>query len=235
MYRALKLFTTEFLDLLAPRACRVCGNRLTGTEETVCTSCYLHLPRTGFSLQPYDNIMARLLWGHINVERVAALYYHESQAETANIIYSLKYKGHKETGMLMGRMMASELQPSGFFEGIDAIVPVPLARKRQRQRGYNQSYEIARGISRITGLPIYNKVVRRTTFHKSQTTMGRHDRQRNVEGVFELTDAEAVSGCHLLVVDDVMTTGATIAACAKALTKADGVRISVLTLAFTKS
>lgn len=228
-------FWHRLLDLISPRLCVVCGQRLTVSEDVICTKCNLHLPRTDFHQDPYENEMAKLFWHQIPVERATALFYYESHAETANILYELKYKNHPEVGEVMGRLMAIELQPSGFFDGIDGIVPIPLAKKRQRQRGYNQSLEIARGISAITSLPIYNKVVRRKAFEGSQTNKGRWERNENVEGVFELKDASAIQGKHLLMVDDVVTTGATVIACVQELCKADNVRVSVLALGFSKS
>ena len=135
----------------------------------------------------------------------------------------------------MGRMMGKELLPSGFFDGIDGIIPIPLAKKRQRQRGYNQSVEIARGVSEVTGLPILNQVVRRTNFKSSQTQLGRWERNENVETVFELIDGNAIRGKHLLIIDDVITTGATMIACAQQLVKAGDVKVSVLSLGFAKS
>lgn len=225
----------RLLDLISPRLCVVCGQRLTVSEDVICTKCNLHLPRTDFHQDPYENEMAKLFWHQIPIERATALFYYESHAETANILYELKYKNHPEVGEVMGRLMAKELQPSGFFDGIDGIVPIPLAKKRQRQRGYNQSMEIARGISEITSLPIYNKVVRRKVFEGSQTNKGRWERNENVEGVFELKDASAIQGKHLLMVDDVVTTGATVIACVQELCKADNVRVSVLALGFSKS
>ena len=228
-------FWHRLLDLISPRLCVVCGQRLTVSEDVICTKCNLHLPRTDFHQDPYENEMAKLFWHQIPIERATALFYYESHAETANILYELKYKDHPEVGEVMGRLMAKELQASGFFDGIDGIVPIPLARKRQRQRGYNQSLEIARGISEITSLPIYNKVVRRKAFEGSQTNKGRWERNENVEGVFELKDASAIQGKHLLMVDDVVTTGATVIACVQELCKADNVRVSVLALGFSKS
>ncbi len=228
-------FWRRLLDLISPRLCTVCGCRLTVTEEIICARCNLHLPRTNFARQPYDNPMAKTFWGQIPIERAAALFYYEAHAETANLIYELKYKDHPEIGETMGRMTARELQLQDFFEGIDGIVPVPLAKKRERQRGYNQSLEIAKGIQVATGLPIYNKVVRRSTFKGSQTQRGRWERNENVEHVFELTDADTIRGKHLLVVDDVVTTGATVIACSKQLVKAGEVKISVLALGFAKS
>ena len=143
-------FWHRLLDLISPRLCVVCGHRLTVTEEIICARCNLHLPRTGFQKNPYENEMAKLFWGQIPIERATALFYYEAHAETANILYQLKYKNYPEVGVEMGRIMATELERSGFFDGIDGIVPIPLARKRQRQRGYNQSLEIARGIQEIT-------------------------------------------------------------------------------------
>ena len=215
--------------------CVVCGSRLSVSEETICGKCNLHLPRTGFQRDLYENILAKTFWGQIPIQRASALFYYEAHAETAAILYQLKYKNHPEIGGVMGRMLAREVLGSGFFEGIDAIVPVPLARKRQRQRGYNQSQEIARGISEVSGLPIYNKVVRRNIFEGSQTSRGRWERNENVENVFELTDAELIRHKHLLVIDDVVTTGATVIACAKTLCQSEGVTVSVLALGFAKS
>ena len=228
-------FWSRLLDLISPRMCVVCGKRLSVSEEVICATCNLHLPRTGFQREPYENIMAKTFWGQIPIERAAALFYYEPHAETANILYDMKYRNHPEIGEVMGRMMAKELQPNGFFEGIDGIVPVPLARRRERQRGYNQSMELAKGISEIVGLPIYNKVVKRCKFEGSQTSRGRWERNENVEKVFQLTDSESICGKHLLIIDDVVTTGATIVACAKELVKAGGVKISVLSLGYTKS
>ena len=224
-------FWHRLLDLISSRLCVVCGQRLTVSEDVICTKCNLHLPRTDFHQDPYENEF----WHQIPIERATALFYYESHAETANILYELKYKDHPEVGEVMGRLMAKELQASGFFDGIDGIVPIPLAKKRQRQRGYNQSLEIARGISEIIGLPIYNKVVRRNAFEGSQTNKGRWERNENVEGVFELKDASAIQGKHLLMVDDVVTTGATVIACVQELCKADNVKVSVIALGFSKS
>ena len=228
-------FWHRLLDLISPRCCVVCGHRLSVTEYTLCARCNFHLPRTDFYKDAYENELARLFWGQIPIERATAFFYYEAHAETANILYELKYKDHPEIGEVMGRMLAKEIHPSGFFDGIDGIVPIPLAKKRQRQRGYNQSKEIAKGISEITGLPIFDKVVRRTTYEGSQTTKGRWERNENVEHVFELIAPETIQGRHLLLIDDVVTTGATVIACAKELLKTANVKISVLTLGFAKS
>ena len=222
------------MDLISPRLCVVCGNRLAVTEETLCSKCYLHLPRTDFANDLYENVMAKLFWGQIKLEKATALFYYEPHAETAQILYELKYKNHPEIGVVMGRMMAKELMKSGLFEDIDALVPVPLAKKREHERGYNQSLELAKGVSEVTGLPIANLVIRRTKFVGSQTKRRRWERNENVEHVFELVD-DNISDQHLLLIDDVVTTGATVIACAKEMQKASNVKISVLALGFAKS
>lgn len=228
-------FWSRLLDLISPRLCVVCGNRLAVTEETLCSKCYLHLPRTDFGHDLYENVMAKLFWGQMAIEKATALFYYEPHAETANILYKLKYKNHPEIGVVMGRMMAKELMNGGLFEDIDTLVPVPLAKKRERQRGYNQSLELAKGVSEVTGLPIADKIIKRTKFVGSQTQRGRWERNENVEHVFELIDGDSISGKHLLLIDDVVTTGATIIACAKEIQKASNVKISVLALGFAKS
>ena len=228
-------FWTRLLDLVSPRTCVVCGNRLSVSEEALCSKCNLHLPRTGFQREPSENIMAKVFWGQIPIERAAALFYYESHAETANILYELKYKNHPEIGEVMGRMMARELLPSGFFEGIDALIPVPLARKRERERGYNQSKELAKGMGEITGLPIYDNILRRIVFEGSQTSLSRWERNENVEKVFRLVDGSSIAGKHLLIIDDVVTTGATVISCVRELVKAGDIKVSVLALGFAKS
>ena len=225
----------SLLDLLAPRLCVVCGRRLSLSEQVLCAACNMHLPRTAFQHDPYNNVMARLFWGVFPVERAAALFYFEAGSPPSNILYDLKYHDHPEIGVEMGRLLAREFAEAGFFDGIDLIVPVPLARNRQRHRGYNQSCCIAEGISSATGLPVCKGALRRTKFKKSQTQMGRWERQENVADVFRLVDADAVRGRHLLLVDDVVTTGATMTACARELLTAGDVRLSLLSLGFAKS
>ena len=139
-------FWSRLLDTVAPRLCPVCGRRLTVTEQGVCSNCYRHLPRTGFWRQPLDNVMARTFWGQMEVEKVAALFFFEPGSETAQLVYKMKYGGQPELAIYMGRMMGSELELSHFFDTIDLIVPIPLAKKRERQRGYNQSRCIAQGL-----------------------------------------------------------------------------------------
>lgn len=228
-------FWSRLVDLIAPRACVVCGGRLGIHEFFLCGSCNLQLPRTNYADNPYENDMARLFWGQLPVERCAALFFYQGGSGPSQILYELKYKNHPEIGEFFGRMIAEEWDDTGFFEGIDLIVPVPLAKERQRQRGYNQSLHIARGIGSVTRLPIVTNAVSREQFVESQTQKDRWQRNENVEGCFRLNDGSALKGRHVLLVDDVVTTGATICSCGREMLKAGDVRFSILTIGFAKS
>ena len=179
--------------------------------------------------------MAQLFWHLIPIERAAALIYYEPHSEIAQLIYDLKYRNRPDIGEDMGRLMANEMQLAHFFDGIDMLVPVPLSRKRLRQRGYNQSEELARGISDITHLPVVTNAVHRKHFIKSQTQLTRFERQENVSDMFELRDSSLMEGKHVLLIDDICTTGATLIACAETLKNIPGIRFSILTLGFTKA
>ena len=233
----------QILDLLCPRHCLICGQRLLGEEEIICIACNLHLPRTNTWQQPEDNDMAKLFWHSIPVEKCCALFHYHGHAPASNLLYQLKYNQHEEVGVGMGHLLANEALRIQFFDGIDAIVPIPLAPKRKRERGYNQSEAIARGLHEATKIPILNKLVRRKTFVESQTHKNRWERNINVQDVFALSPdyapggskAESLEHKHLLIVDDVCTTGATIISCCRELMKAtDLMKFSILTIGYAK-
>ena len=226
---------TRILDFISPRQCVVCGERLAPTEHSLCSTCLLHLPRTTYQFTPHDNPMAQLFWHLSPVEKAAALIFYEPHSEVAQLIYDLKYHDRPDIGEDMGRLMAGEMQLARFFDGIDMLLPVPLSRKRLRQRGYNQSEQLAVGISDVTHLPVVTKALRRTHFHQSQTQLSRRERQENVENLFELRNGSMLQDKHVLLIDDICTTGATLLACCDALKAVPGIRLSVLTFGFTKS
>lgn len=220
----------SFLSLLFPRCCVVCGRPLAKGEECLCTMCNIELPRTDYHLRK-DNPVEKLFWGKVPLERATSFYFYRKGSDFRQILHQLKYGGQKGIGAIMGRYMAAELQQSGFFEGVDVILPVPLHKKKQQIRGYNQSEWIARGITAVTGIPIDTEAVVRRKNTETQTRKSSLERWENVEGIFELHHAEALAGKHILIVDDVLTTGATTVECASCLTGIEGIRISVLTLA----
>ena len=228
-------FWHRLFDLIAPRSCPICGSRLGLDEKVICSSCNLRLPRTYYAARAYDNEMAKTFWRRIPIERAAALFFYQPRSQVAEMVYQLKYRGHYEMGESMGEMTAKEFDEMGFFEGIDIILPIPLARKRQRQRGYNQSVEIARGVSKATGIAMRDDIVVRTAYHGSQINKDRWARLDNVENLFMLKNGAAVHGKHILLVDDIVTSGATVIACGTELMKAEDVKISVLALGFTKT
>lgn len=220
----------SLFSLLFPRCCLVCGEPLAKGEEYLCARCNIHLPRTELHKQN-DNVVEQLFWGKIPLERATSYFYYRKGSDYRHILHQLKYGGQKEIGETMGRYMATELLSSHFFLGVDFIIPVPLHEKKRRLRGYNQSEWIARGVSEVTGIPMDLESVVRNKHTETQTRKTTFERWVNVDQIFTLYHPEWFVGKHVLIIDDVLTTGATTIACASSFSGVAGVRISVLTLA----
>jgi ComF family protein len=165
------------------------------------------------------------------IEKAAAFSFYTRGSRIRKLVHNLKYKGITEIGHEMGRIYAISLKSSGFFKDIDIIVPVPLHPSKQRRRGYNQSEYISSGISEVAGLPVDLKSLKRISVSDTQTRRSRYERWINVEGIFGVTDSMALKGKHILLVDDVITTGSTIESCAAELLKIEDVKVSVVALA----
>lgn len=221
----------DIRDFLFPRECLVCGKILLPSERSVCVCCLASLPHTGFHYTPADNLVARSFWGKFPVEKATSCFYYHKGGDVSRVLHALKYRGRKEVGQVLGRYAARLLQPAGFFEDIDVLLPVPLHPAREKVRGYNQSLQIAQGIASVTGLPIDTSSLHRTHNNLTQTHNSRFERWQNAQGLFRVTDAAPLQGKHVLLIDDVLTTGATLVACADALNGIPGLHISVLTLA----
>ncbi|MDR0892511.1 MAG: ComF family protein [Mediterranea sp.] len=224
---------SAFISLFFPRCCIVCNEALAEEEEYICTRCNIKMPRTNYHRRE-GNTVERLFWGKIPIERATAFFFYRKGSDYRQILHALKYRGEKKLGETMGRLMASELQSSGFFEGIDLILPVPLHAKKQKLRGYNQSEWIAKGVAAVTKLPLEPQLLRRVKNTETQTRKSVVARWENVDGSFELLQPEILRGKHVLLIDDVLTTGSTTTACAEAMLKAEGIRISVLALAMAE-
>ena len=222
-------FLSRILNTLVPPRCAICGRRLTVGEKVICGRCNLRLPRTYYEKNPYDNPMCKLFWGRFHVEKCPALFFYYPHTKSTNVIKQMKYYNHPEYGFQLGVLIATQFMTVGFFDGITAVMPLPLARNRERKRGYNQSREIARGICSIVGLPMIDKAVSRSKYLDTQTHKSRQERAENVEHAFSLVNPDAFRGQHVLIIDDVATTGATITACAREIEKAGDVKISVVT------
>lgn len=224
-----KRAVAEVVRLLFPEKCAVCGKRLEEGEQVMCNACFVSLPRTRMHADK-GNVVERLFWEKIPVERANAYMYYQTGAASCYPIFQLKYYGRTAVGHYFGRIMAADLQQTDFFNTIDCIVPVPLAKSRQQQRGYNQSEILAEGIAEWTGLPVENKAVVRVVANPTQTFLNAQQRIENVADIFRLQRSELLENRHVLLVDDVLTTGATLLSCAKEIAKAPGVRISLLVL-----
>lgn len=220
----------DLWELFFPRCCTLCGERLPKDVKHLCFKCLSGLPRTQFHGQ-VDNVMEKNLWGKLPLGRASAYLHYSKGGDVSKLIYGLKYYGNERLGYFLGQCMAIELLSSGFFQGIDYIVPVPLHEKKKRKRGYNQSEVLAQGVSEVTNIPVSANLMVRNQYTDTQTRKGSYDRWMNVKNVFECTSVKELENRHILIVDDVMTTGATIVACADALSCIPGLRISVLTLA----
>ena len=223
----------QLLDIAAPRLCSACGRRLNDGEEVFCATCMIRLPRTDFLAHPYDNEMAQTFWGRVShFEKAYAFVYHQPHSESARAVYQIKYFGMADTGIDIGEIMGRQMKAAGFTDDIDIILPVPLTKERKRQRGFNQSEMIAQGISDATGIKVAKDIVKRVSFHGSQTRRDRQDRADNVENAFCLASGKRVTGKHVLIVDDIVTTGATIVAMAQQITLLPGVKVSVAAIGF---
>jgi ComF family protein len=176
--------------------------------------------------------VAQLFWGRCLIEKAAAFSFYNKGSRIKNLIHNLKYKGIKEIGYELGRIYALSLKSSGFTNDFDLIIPVPLHPLKKRIRGFNQSETISSGIADVTGLPVNTNSLARKSVSATQTKRSRYERWTNVEGIFQVTDPEIIKGRHILLVDDVITTGSTIESCANELLKVEGVKVSVVALAF---
>ncbi|HUV00848.1 MAG TPA: ComF family protein [Bacteroidales bacterium] len=221
----------DFISLLFPRLCYGCGNHLLRNENIICTECYVVIPRTCYHLKN-DNPVAQLFWGRCMIEKASAFSFYTKGSRIRNLIHNLKYKGIKEIGFEIGKIYSLSLRSSGFFNDIDLIIPVPLHPSKKRKRGFNQSDSISSGISEVTRLPVFADSLVRITLTGTQTRKSRYERWTNVEGIFQVPDPEQLKGRHVLLVDDVITTGSTIESCANEILKIEGTRVSVLALAF---
>lgn len=219
-------------ELLFPRVCVVCGKKLTASEPSVCAGCLSRLPYTCYRGMP-GNATERLFYGVIPLVRANSLFYYYPETDSHHVLMALKYKRHPELGRFLGSMMAAELLESGFFNDIDALIPVPLASGRERRRGYNQSCMLAKGVADVTGIPVWDKVVKRMIERPSQTRLSHSERRSNVEDVFSCTCPQLLGKHHVLLIDDVVTTGSTLSSCMSAMNISCETRFSVLTLALT--
>ncbi len=224
------------LAAVYPQLCEVCGTTLVASERLLCLGCLTTMPRTYSHRDPDARVLGRLA-RVCPVGKTASWFHYDPGGKYSALIRAAKYESRPTMARAMGEIFARELLADDFFNDIDLLVPIPLHWRRRYARGFNQSCEIARGVSLICGISISNNL-RAVRAHASQTGFSRTQRLNNVHGVFALRNAEAFAGKHILIIDDIFTTGATIESAAKTLMSVDvhlrPAKISVLTLGLTR-
>lgn len=220
----------DLIHLIFPNTCLVCGENLVQGEDIICLSCLYKIPKTNNHLHP-DNEIAKRFWGKVPIENTVAFYTFQKSSSIQKLLHELKYRGRQDVGEMLGRQIGITLQNSSDFQSIDLIIPVPLHKKRFKKRGYNQSVCFAQGLSEILHKPVNETYLIRAIENPTQTKKGVYERWENTQGIFELTDHTKLQDKHILLVDDVMTTGSTLEACAQTLLQSDGAKVSILTIA----
>ncbi len=220
----------DFLSLFIPEICITCEDKLLASENYICLKCLYDLPRTNFH-KIEGNQVEQLFWGRVKIEKATSWFYFRKGSRYQSLIHFLKYKGLKELGEVLGESFASEISNSNYFNSIDVIVPVPLHKKKKKKRGYNQSEWIAKGMAKILNVPVSSENLVRLKHTNTQTRKSRFERWENVEDIFQVLDPGSLEGKHILLVDDVVTTGSTLEACAFSLLKHKNIKVSIATLA----
>jgi ComF family protein len=227
--RLMHLLKEALLHLAFPHLCEGCGTDTLHPDHYLCVHCLDDLPKTGFP-QHDDNPVEQLFWGRLPVEHAAAHYYFTKESTMQHLVHEFKYHGHQDLGRYLGRLMGFDLLLSHRFSDLDALVPLPLHPAKERQRGFNQATVLCEGIAEVMNKPLLTDVVTRPEFTETQTHKSRVERWQNMEGKFRLSNTKAAEGRHVLLVDDVVTTGATLEACGSALLQVPGLRLSLATL-----
>lgn len=220
-------------EAVFPAVCECCGASLVRGEKLLCLQCQYDMPRTGCHRDSFSDIHKRIAAPGVPVERAAAMFHYVKESRYALLIQRAKYNDRPSIVRHLAGMFARELEAEHFFEGVDMLLPVPLHRRKLLRRGFNQSEEIAMAISTVTSIPVGDNL--KSLPHSTQTRKNAMERAANMNGTICVTDPEELAGLHVLIVDDVITTGATLLAAAKAIrASSPTTRISVLTLAESK-
>jgi ComF family protein len=226
-------YLADFVSLLFPQLCPACGESLLAGEHIICTDCRFSLPFTNFHLQP-DNIVAKQFWGKLDLQAAYALYFFAKGGKVQNLMHHFKYKGMQEIGVLLGNIAGEQLAKSDIFKTAEVIIPVPLHKKRLKERGYNQSTCFANGLAEKLNAVVNDGNLVRIKSTETQTHKSRFSRFENMQEVFTVVHPEKLIGKHILLVDDVVTTGSTLEACGAQLLKIEGVKLSIATIAYAE-
>lgn len=221
---------SSIFHLFYPHNCIGCGSDVIDNENFLCLECINDLPHTNFAMHA-NNPVEKIFWGRAPVTSAMSEFYFSKVSIVQNLIHEFKYKGNKKVGYYLGNFMGKSLINSNRFNNIDTIIPLPLFEKKEKKRGYNQAEILCAGISEIMNIPVIKKNVTRIAHTETQTKKGRTQRWENVEKTFSVLQPQQLEGKHILLVDDVITTGATLEACASEILKINDVHLSIATLA----
>lgn len=230
---AIRRLATDVIGLLFPELCNACGTHLYYGEKQMCTKCLYDLPYTDYHLHQ-DNRVAKQLWGRLPINAAMAMLYFRKGTKVQNLMHSLKYKGQTEVGVYLGNLLGDKLRLGTLYNDIDLIIPVPLHPKKERLRGFNQSKFIADGIAEALKVSVSTSHLFRAQSTESQTKKTRYTRYENMQSVFKINQKEQLENLHVLLIDDVITTGATLEACGNALLSAGIKKLSIAAIAFAE-
>lgn len=227
---ALKTILSDVLHLFYPHICKGCGSDLLEEGDLLCLKCIINLPKTNFAQFP-NNPIEKIFVGWIVIEAAHSEFYFSKESIIQQLIHQLKYKGNKEIGIYLGEMMGKTLVASNRFNNIDALIPLPLYPDKEHKRGYNQAAIICDGMSAVMNVPVLKNIALRQRYTDTQTKKHRIERWENVAGSFIIKNENKLKGKNVLLIDDVITTGATLEACGSMLTAIENVKLSIATLA----
>ena len=226
-------FFKDILSIFYPDVCMCCKNPLTVQEDTLCLTCRYDLPETNFSSEK-ENLIEKTFYGKVQIESGTALFYFLKPSNVQKLIHELKYKGQQQVGEFTGNWLGEELLLSGRFKNLDCIIPVPLHKKKLQKRGYNQVTVLGETLSKILNIPFYDDVLIKTDASKTQTKKLRLDRWKNAQHKFIIHNSQKINNKHILLIDDIITTGATLESCATVILNENCTKVSIACIAYTK-
>ena len=226
-------FLKDILGLFYPDVCLCCKNNLITNELSICLECRNDLPTTNFCNE-YHNFVEKTFFGRIPIDHATSLFYFSKNGKVQQLIHQLKYNNQQQVGVILGHWLGESIKDSSRFNSLDCIIPVPLHFKKQQKRGYNQLTKFGETLSLELGIPFYENILIKKSATKTQSKKNRIDRWRTIEDAFSMHNYSDLSNKHILLIDDIITTGATLEACYLALKKCDNIKISIASMAFAK-
>lgn len=222
----------DFVNLLYPAVCHICEAELLKNEHLICTSCMHDLPVTSYHLDN-ENPVKKVFYGRVKIRKATALLHFRKKAGVQHLIHDLKYRGHREIGIYLGKWLGEELSAIPEWQNIDVVIPVPLHKTKLKQRGFNQVEDFGKEIAKAIHAEYLDDILLKVSSTQSQTLKGRLSRWGKLEETLDIRNPDKVLNKHILIVDDLVTTGATLEACAHKLLEIPGVELNVATMAIT--